>query len=135
MSTGGNVPTQGVAVQAATTEKKRGSRCQGKPTGFTYGKGRPGLNLRRMYRKELKLWQPKGTYPYKSVKAFARHLAKGKDVNTEAAELAKKWLSGKRPGGSDEQRAARKEKKQRIADLRYAEAASSKSSSGKRKSA
>jgi hypothetical protein len=95
MSTGGNVPTQGVNVQTATTEKKRGN--PGK-----LGTGSAGSRLKSMWRKSgSKL----------SLKQFVCA-----DILTDDG---KAWLSNKRPGGSDQQRAERKAKGARVRALAF----------------
>ncbi len=111
MSTGGNVPTQGIVVSEATTEKKRGERGR-------LGKGTPGSRVKSAWRAEgSKL----------SLRDFARKLG---------TEDSKEWFSSKRNGGSDAQRKIRKEaRKERAARNAAAKAAkkASKSSGGSKK--
>lgn len=112
-----NVQTKEAAKEPE--KKKRNSRSVGHDTkevqGQYVGKGSRGLNLKRLYRKELKLWKPKGSYPHKTLKAFARHLAEGRTgTNEEAVGMAKGWLMAK-TAGTPEQRSARK---QRLKDRR-----------------
>ncbi len=72
MSTGGNVPAQGVTVQA-TTEKKRNNRG-------TLGEGTRSLQMKRMWRRDgAEL----------SLKAYA------KEASADGDELATAWLDGK----------------------------------------
>ncbi len=110
MSTGGNVPTQGVNV---TAEKKRGSAGQ-------EGNGTAGKRLKRAWRNRL---EAASTSPV-SLLSFVRQVAKLKNEDAELAEDAKFWLSCKRPGGSDQQRAERKAKAERVRGLRYVESKS-----------
>ena len=92
MSTVGNVPSQGVDVKAATTEKKRGSRCTGKPTGYTFGKGTPGKRLKSA-------WHAARKHGYKeSLRTFVRMEAKYKGTDPDATALAEDatgWLERK----------------------------------------
>jgi hypothetical protein len=74
MSTGGNVPSQGVTVQEATSAKKRGDRSMGHPNGYV-GKGTAGSRLKSAWRK----WNSAQGAPKNMVtlKAFAVDVANG----------------------------------------------------------
>ncbi len=122
MSAGGNVPTQGVVVQAATTEKKRNSAGK-------VGKGSAGGRLKSLRKREA---------PDLPLRAFVRHVAgyRGTDPGgATAAEDAKFWLSTKRYRGSDEQRAERKAKGERVKSLAFSDSKSSLSTPAKKKTA
>jgi hypothetical protein len=116
VSTGGNVPTQGIVVSEATTEKKRGERGR-------LGKGTPGSRVKS-------LWSNFGA-PGESLKLFVRRELK--NIVKNDGQL---WLDSKRPGGTDAQRKIRKEaRKERAARNAAAKAAkkASKSSGGSKK--
>lgn len=74
---------------------------------------------------------------FPSLKAFARHHA-GSKVRDAIALAAERWLAAKRPGGTDEERKARRTKRRDQQSLRAATKAARKGkgtlkSSGKRK--
>jgi hypothetical protein len=102
MSTGGNVPTQGVDVQVATTEKKRNSAGK-------VGKGSAGGRLKSSWR------SAKADSYNGSLREYIRGQAK------LGVEDAKEWLSCKRPGGSASQRAERKAKGERVRSLAFSD--------------
>lgn len=107
MSTGGNVPNQGVVVQEATTAKKRGDRGQ-------LGDGSPGGRLKAAWRSgKSKL----------SLRAWIR------DVSTkqvpDLAEDAKLWLESKRYRGGKTTLQARKDRAERIRTMYAARPAKS----------
>ncbi len=103
MSTGGNVPQQGVNIEQATTAKKRGHRGE-------LGIGSPGKQLKGMHRKVLKT-----SGRDISLREFARQLASNKQSADEDVKVAQTWLLSKRSGGTDEQR---KERKLRLKERR-----------------
>ncbi len=104
MSTGGNVPSQGVVVQDATTAKKRGARGN-------LGEGTPGSRLKGSW-KAAKRDSFKG-----SLREYARSQAK------LGVDDAKTWLLSK-GAGTPEQRSARKQRlKERQSNNRMAKLA------------
>lgn len=79
MSSGGNVPTQGVSVAEATSEKKRNNRG-------TLGDGTRSQQMKRM-------WKKSGSNL--SLKGFARKASEAGGA-AEDADLAQAWLDAKR---------------------------------------
>ena len=90
MSTGGNVPQQGVVVQEATTQKKRGARG-------TLGKGTPGKRLKAGWRSAKK----------DSFKGSLRDYVRAQEKL--GVEDALSWLASK-GGGTPEQKSARRQR-------------------------
>lgn len=86
---GGSVPSQGVVIDAP----KRRARCEGKPAGYTFGKGKPGKRLRGAYRKAT------GGSAYRKatggigLRKFVRGLLKTGD--DEQKSDAKAWMQSK----------------------------------------
>lgn len=89
MSTGGNVPAQGFAVQEATTAKKRGDRSMGHPNGYV-GKGTTSSRLKSRHRRDMKITKQKV-----GLREYARRLASDKTAPEEDVEDAKAWLQRK----------------------------------------
>lgn len=95
MSAGGNVPTQGFAVQEVTTARKRGDRSMGHPSNYV-GKGTPGRNLKRRHRRDFKPTKPH----YVGLREYAQRLTKtdlegASERLLEDVSFAEKWLEGK----------------------------------------
>lgn len=85
MSTGGNVPTQGVALDEATTKKKRGDRG-------ILGKGTPGKRLKAQWHTA----RASKEGPYKGpLREYVKRLAKYNGTEPELVLLAmdaNEWL-------------------------------------------
>lgn len=83
MPRAGSVPTQGVSVQAATSERKRGQRGD-------VGKGTPGKRLKSAWRR----WRPARQQDAgKSLRQFARLIAIS--TNDILQGDAQRWLASK----------------------------------------
>lgn len=133
MSTGGNVPAQGVSIQEATTAKKRGTRSMGKPTGFTFGKGTPSKRLKSDWKSRGK----SGSLAT-SLRDHVKKLAGYKSTDPDEVLLAtdaKGWLAVK-AGGTPEQKSERKRiRKERASNNRLAKISRKKPKQQQKKAA
>lgn len=91
MNSSGVPTSQGVTIADATTAKKRGTRSEGKPTGYTFGKGTAGKRLKSAWKKSK---------TKESLLTFARGLVKSgvKAATSDGdspAQDAKTWLERK----------------------------------------
>ncbi len=112
MSTGGNVPTQGIVISEATTEKKRGDRGK-------LGKGTPGKRLKSLWRKFS---------ANESLKLFVK-----RELKSITKDDGPQWLASKRYGGTDEQRKIRKEARKERASRNAAAKAAKKAAGSNKK--